>query len=67
MGWYLQEKKLNYFFYFFLFFQIFLNFSGFGTDLKRVGSSTGFFQFFLPASVLDLSFLMGHGSDRFEH
>jgi hypothetical protein len=38
-----------------------------GTGLKRVGSSTGFFQIFLPASVLNPPVLTGHESDRFEH
>jgi hypothetical protein len=38
-----------------------------GTGLKRVGSSTYFFQIFLPAPVLDPPVLTGHGSDGFEH
>jgi hypothetical protein len=38
-----------------------------GTGLKRVGSSTSFFQKFLPAPVLDPPVLTGHGSDGFEH
>jgi hypothetical protein len=33
----------------------------------RVGSSTSFFQIFLPASVLDPSVLTGHESDGFKH
>jgi hypothetical protein len=34
-----------------------------GTGPKRVGSSTDFFQIFLPTSVLDPSVLTDHGSE----
>jgi hypothetical protein len=34
------------------------------TSPKRVESKTSVFEFFLPAPVLDSSFLMGHGLDR---
>jgi hypothetical protein len=38
-----------------------------GTGLKRVGSSTIFFQIFLPTPVLDPSVLTGHWSGGFEY
>jgi hypothetical protein len=38
-----------------------------GTGPKRVRSSMGFFEIFLPAPVLDPSVLMGHGFDGLDH
>jgi hypothetical protein len=38
-----------------------------GTGPKRVGSSTNFFQFFLPAPVPDPLVLTGHRSDWLGH